>query len=320
MTAKQRRKKIRRAIKYPILIFFIKLLVATMRVFPRRWVELFFAFFGWLAFLLVRGERKRTFRSLQIAFGQTKKEKEIYNIARQVFINQALNFADYVHAVKWKTRKQFSRMINIEGEKHLREAYQQGKGVICLVLHTGSWELAAIMPPVMGYETSAISQVMPNAGINKIIVEARESRGMKNISRGKSYPKLLDALHRGECLIIMVDQDTKVPGVFVDFFGRKAYTPVGAARLALDTGAPVIPMYMTRTKDNRHRFRILPEIPTVNTGNLEHDLYENTCLYTQFAEDAIRPDPAQWVWMHPRWKTTPEDVARHEAKKAAQKL
>ncbi len=299
-------KELRRAIKYPVLIFFIKLLCATVRFFPRRWVQCYFAFFARLAFMLVKGERERTVKTLTFIYGKEKTPQEIRRMGQEVFVNQALNFADYIHALKWKKREQFEKLIDIVGEEHLRAAYDKGRGVVCLVLHTGSWEFAAIMPPVMGYETSAVSRRMPNAGIEKVIVAARESRGMKNITRGKAYPKLIDALQRGECLVIMIDQDTKVPGVFVDFFGHKAYTPVGAARLAFDTQAAVVPMYMKRIENNRHQFTILPEIPLVQTGDLQHDLYENTRIYTAQTEEIIREIPTQWVWMHERWKTTPE--------------
>ena len=310
MISKQKRKEIRRAIKYPILIFFIRFFISVARLLPIRFVELFCAFHGLLAYYLIYQERRRTLLSLSIAYGEIKTPKEIKKMGREVFVNQALNFADYLHTIKWKTRKQFSKIIDFVGEENLKTAYEKGKGVICLVSHTGSWEFSAIMPPVMGYETSAVSKATSNERINKLIVDARESRKMKNIARGKSYPKLIDALNKGECLIIMIDQDTNVKGVFVNFYGRPAYTPDGAARLALETGAPVIPMYTKRIGKSKHQFTILPEIPLVKTGNNEHDLFENTKNYTQVIENIIRETPTQWVWMHQRWKTTPEDVER----------
>jgi KDO2-lipid IV(A) lauroyltransferase len=309
------RKEIRRAIKYPVLIFFIHLFIATVRFLPRRWSELNFAFFAHLAFYLVRKERMKTIRTLTLVYGKEKTPAEIRKIACRVFVNQALNFADYLHTIRWKSREQFAGMVDVVGEEHLRAAYDKGKGVVCLTLHTGSWELAAIMPPVMGYETSAVSKAMSNPKIDKLIVNARENRGMKNIPRGKSYQKLIDVLKRGECLIIMIDQDTQVKGVFVDFFGRKAYTPDGAARIALETQSPVVMAYMKRIGKNRHQYTILPEIPLVNTGNVERDLFENTRIYTQMIENVIREIPSQWVWMHERWKTTPEDVERFLARK-----
>ena len=138
---------------------------------------------------------------------------------------------------------------------------------------------------------------------------------MKNIARGKVYDQLVNVIKKGECLIIMIDQDTMVKGVFVDFLGKQAYTPIGAARLAMDTRAPVLPMYMKRLANNKHQFTILPQLPFINTGNDDADLIENTRIYNKAIEEIIMETPEQWVWMHERWKTTPEDVERFLQKK-----
>jgi KDO2-lipid IV(A) lauroyltransferase len=236
-------------------------------------------------------------------------------MAKEVFIHQALNFGDYVQTLHYTSRNDFSKIIDIEGEDNLKAAYEKGKGVLCLMSHIGSWEFSAILPPVMGYNTTALSRPMPNPRIDKLIVGARQKRGMKNIGRGKAYPHLIEALTKGDCLIIMVDQDTQAPGVFVDFLGKRAFTPVGAARLALDTKSPVVPMFMIRQPNNRHLFKILPPLELIDTGNRERDLYENTRIYTGVISRFIHEHPTQWVWMHERWKTTPEDYQRFLEKK-----
>jgi KDO2-lipid IV(A) lauroyltransferase len=103
-----------------------------------------------------------------------------------------------------------------------------------------------------------------------MMVRFRSRRGMKNISRENSYKKLVKALEAGDCLIVMIDQDTKVKGVFVDFYGKKAYTPMGVSRLALETGAIVVPMAMVRKEDSKYKFIIRPP--------LENDSRKPCCL------------------------------------------
>ncbi len=315
MINKETLKKIKRRIKYPVLVFFIRIFLIIVRFTSRKVLLIICKGIGKLAFSLLKKEREKTLKNLTLVYGNTKTGKELRKMGRKVFIHQAINFADYVHTFHYTTLKQFSKIIEIEGEEHLREAYSKGKGVLCLMGHLGSWEFSAIMPPLMGYETSAVSRTMPNEKIDKLIVGGREKRGMKNISRGKVYDRLAELLKKGECLIIMIDQDTMVKGVFVDFFGKQAYTPVGAARLALDTNATVVPMFMSRMPDNKHKFKILPALPLVRSENLESDLYENTRVYTKAIENMIKETPEQWVWMHERWKTTPEDVEKFLQKK-----
>lgn len=304
-------KKIRRGIKYPILLFFIRCFILTIRLLPRNFVLRVFRRLGLLAFRVVKGERLKTIKNIKFAYGDTLTDEQVTTMARNVFAHQALNFADYLHTLGYRTRKDFSKLIDFVGEENLKVEYEKGKGVLCLVSHTGSWEFSAIMPPVMGYETTAVSKALANKKINDLIIGYREKRGMKNISRGKAYPLLIEALAKGECMIIMIDQDTLVKGTYVDFFGKKAFTPIGAARLALDSGSPVVPMFMKRLPNNRHQFTIYPALETIRTGNDDHDLVENTKLYTQVIENIIRETPDQWVWMHERWKTTPEIEKAH---------
>jgi KDO2-lipid IV(A) lauroyltransferase len=305
---KKKWKKIRRGIKYPILVFFIKAFILFTRLFSRQFILGICRTFGKIAFVLVKSERQRTIKNLTLIYGSEKSSGEIFRMARQVFVHQALNFGDYIHTLHYTTREQFSGIVEIKGEAHLKAAYEKGKGVLCLMSHAGSWEFSVILPPLMGYSTSALSRPMPNPRIDELIVGYREKRGMKNIPRINAYPKLMDALSMGDCLIIMIDQDTTVKGVFVDFLGRQAYTPIGAARLAMDSQSPVLPMFMRRLPNNKHQFTILPPIEWKATGDVEKDLLENTKEYTKAIESAIREDPEQWVWMHERWKTTPADV------------
>ena len=301
-------KQLKRSIKYPLLVGLAKVLIFTTRLFPRRWALWFYGCLGSLAFSLLKKEQRKTIRNLKIAYGRDKSEDEIRQMARNVFVHQAKNGADYILALKVKNREQYGKFVDIAGEEHLKNAYERGKGVICLINHTGSWEFSAITPPILGYETTAVSKALKNRQLNDMIINFRQSRGLKNLSRGKTYPLLLEALNNGDCLIIMIDQDTKVKSVFVDFMGTPAYTPIGAALLALETEAAVVPMSMIRQPNSRHLFTIKPEIELTRTGDQKADILENTKRFSGVIEEFVRDAQDQWVWMHERWKTTPETV------------
>ena len=90
--------------------------------------------------------------------------------------------------------------------------------------------------------------------------------------------------------------------VLVDFFGMKAPTPVGAAVLALKTGAAVVPTTVYLGSDNKQYMEIFPEIPVTSSGDEEQDILINTQNFTTFIEQQVRKHPEQWVWMHERWK------------------
>ena len=114
---------------------------------------------------------------------------------------------------------------------------------------------------------------------------------------------MIKILKSGGSVALLIDQDTNVKTVFIDFFGMQAATPVGATIMALKTGAAVVPTYIYLGKDDLQYMHILPEIPMIITGDEEADTKYNTQVLTNFIEAQIRKYPDQWVWMHERWKT-----------------
>ena len=313
-----KKKEIRRKLVLIILFPFLYLTILIFRILPISWVRRFSGFVGRRFYAMADKSRKYALNNLEMVYGNETTEQEREKMAKAVFIEEIKSFFDYMAYSHLTNKKRFFSLIEVEGEEHLRAAYEQGKGVICLVPHISSWEFAAITPPMLGYDTWAASKSMKLKALENLMVKFRAKRGMKNITREGSYEKLINVLKKGECLVLMIDQDTKVKGVFVDFFGKPAYTPLGASRLALETGALIVPMVMTRKEDDNYRFIIYPELPVVNTGNMEADLLENTQRQTKIMEDMVRRYPTQWVWMHRRWKTTPESLEEYRKRKQQQ--
>ncbi|MDR1880016.1 MAG: lysophospholipid acyltransferase family protein [Tannerellaceae bacterium] len=313
------RKYIRRKATLIIIYPFLGVIIGLFRVLPIGWIRRFALFVGALVYRYAHSSRERALANLERVYGGEKTREERIAMARQVFAEMIKSFFDYVAYSGLTDRERFFFLVEVVGQEHLQAAYERGKGVICLVPHLSSWEFAAITPPMLGYETSAASAAMKIKPLQNKMVKYRARRGMKNINREGSYAKLVETLRKGECLILMIDQDTKVKSAFVEFMGKPAYTPTGASRLALETGALVVPMVMTRKEDDNYRFIIYPELPLVNTGNPEADILENTRRQTKIMEDMVRAYPTQWVWMHSRWNTTPEKLEAYRKSKREEK-
>jgi KDO2-lipid IV(A) lauroyltransferase len=96
-------------------------------------------------------------------------------------------------------------------------------------------------------------------------------------------------------------------GIFVDFFEIPACTTSSVARVALRTGAAVVPGFTIWDPALRkYRLRFEPELKLIQTGDDEKDVIANTALFTSVIEDYVRRYPDQWLWVHRRWKTRPE--------------
>jgi KDO2-lipid IV(A) lauroyltransferase len=101
-------------------------------------------------------------------------------------------------------------------------------------------------------------------------------------------------------------------GVFVPFFGRPACTNKGLAMILLKTKTPMVPIFIVRKPDGKHRIIVKPEIPLVQTGNLKNDIRQNTANINLAIEEMVRSYPDQWLWMHRRWKTQVEGYQSKE--------
>jgi KDO2-lipid IV(A) lauroyltransferase len=119
---------------------------------------------------------------------------------------------------------------------------------------------------------------------------------------------MLRLLKAGGTLGLLIDQDIRsVQTVFVPFFGRLASTPRGAADLALRFGAAVLVVTCHRRggAGQGHRLEVV-EVPyDAAAPDLERETLRVTAACAQLQEEAIRRHPAEWVWMHHRWKTRP---------------
>ena len=105
---------------------------------------------------------------------------------------------------------------------------------------------------------------------------------------------------------MLADQDIdSVEGIFVNFFGRPAYTPVGPVKISMASGAPIISCYMIRKKDGNYDFMVEDPIFVEKGDNRESSVRFYTEKWTLILESYIKKYPDQWVWMHRRWKTKP---------------
>ena len=308
--------KLRKNIKYSLLVAAIKVLLVVIRRLPRKAAMSLFGSLGAVAFRLLKEERFKTISNLTIAYGKEKNESEIAAMAKEVWINLGKSGAEFAIKMGQEKPEEFFKDLEVTGNEYLQEAYQKGRGILGLISHMGCWEGTAMGIPMLGVTAYAIGKRLSNEKLNTLLFESRGKKGVPTLARGSSYKTILRTLKENNLIGILIDQDTDVRGVFVDFFGKPAYTPIGAAMLAMDSGAPVLPMFYLKKPDDTYEFIIEKEIPLVMTGNRRRDMEENTRRFHEVIEKYIKKYPTQWVWMHNRWKTTPEMVQQKEKTKS----
>ncbi|MFI5304532.1 MAG: lysophospholipid acyltransferase family protein [Nitrospiria bacterium] len=271
------------------------------------------AFLGRIAYKRLTRERKKAWRNFTFAFGDEYTDLQKAEILRGSFENLGKSL---IEVVKFKQIRasNIDEFVVLEGEDNLKKAFSNQKGIIFITAHFGNWELMGITLAIKGYPTNVIAAPLYDSRLDRIMSDYRLLHGVVTITRGgeKGARKILSALKNNQILGLLIDQDIDAEGVFVDFFGQKAFTPSGAASLALKSGASVILGFIHRESDNRHKIIFNGPVELIRQGDLEKDIYDNTVLFTKAIEENIRRYPDQWVWMHNRWQTKYHS-ARHES-------
>ena len=209
------------------------------------------------------------------------------------------------------TRENIEEIIVLDGNEHFLEGQRRGKGVLFLTAHMGAWELSSYAHALYGYPLHYMARPLDNARLDALVNRYREVSGNKPIFKNESARAMLKILRQAGTVGILADQNTlPEEGAFVDFFATPACTTTGIARVALHTGAAVVPGYAVWDESlNKYRLRFEPPLELIRTGDAERDILENTQRFAKVTEEIIRKYPAQWVWVHARWKTRPEGEA-----------
>lgn len=272
---------------------------------PRKVWLAFCGMLGRIAYAFATKTRELSIAHLGLAYSKEKSLREIVELSKEMFTMLGRNAGDILRARAVKTLADLDKFIVVHDYENFEYANAKGKGVIFLTCHLGAFDLQITVMSLRGLKPNIIGTPLKDDRLNELLFDYRNAYGAVAIERGKETLRLIKALKRGGAVAILIDQDTRVKSRFVDFFGMQAATPVGAAILAMKTGAAVVPTYIHLGVDNLQHMFILPEIPLVLSGDDEQDMIANTQNYTRFIEEQVRKHPSQWVWMHERWKTRP---------------
>jgi len=298
-------KRFRRKVRYNVLYVAFRALIFLAGLIPRKaWLSVF-GFLGGLSYYLAAKSRQTAIANLTLAYSKEMDARAIRSLAKKVFVMIGKNGADVIWLHRKTSREDFDHIRQVIGEEYLELAYQKGKGVIFLTAHLGAFELCATEMALRGYKPLIIGTPMKDERLTKLLWQQRSKLGASAIERGKETVRLIKSLKAGGTLAILIDQDTRVKSVFVDFFGKPCATPVGAAVLALKTGAAVVPVFLHLDSKNKQNVTCYPEVELVRTGDEEQDIRINTQKFTSIIESEIRKHPEQWLWIHERWKTKP---------------
>lgn len=283
-----------------LLVLILRLLHALL---PARALGLLGEGLGVALYHLAGGRRRIGQINLSLCF------PELDERARRALLRahfRALGRATLQEAVSWwGSRAEVETLTRIEGRENLTP--HLGKPMIWLVPHfvglnIGGVRISAEFSPVVSMYAR-----IKNPVLDKLMLHARTRFGGAELySRHDGIKPVIRAMRKGSPFYYLPDLDHGLKdGIFAPFFGVPAATITGLSRIARATGAVVVPIII-RQQDGGYVARFYPAWEDFPSNDVEAD----TRRMNAFIEDRVRELPAQYFWLHKRFKTRPPGEAK----------
>ncbi len=253
--------------------------------------------------------RRVGLRNLEMAFPE-KPPVERRKILRGVYVSLGRLLGEACLFPRY-TARNVSQVAVYQGFENFEAAEKRGKGVLLLTGHFGGWEVGSFFHSLQGHPMQIVVRPLDNPYVDALVTRYRGLHGNTMIGKDGFARGIIAAMRKNETVGVLMDTNMTPPqGVFVDFFGIPACTASGVARVALHTGATVVPAF-TIWDPVLRKYRVEFDRPVemVRTGDDDADAVANTAIFTRILEEYVRRYPDQWLWVHRRWKTRPSGDA-----------
>lgn len=229
-------------------------------------------------------------------------------LIRKAWNGAGRTFAEFPFLHRIKVFDRNSR-VEVNGLESLEILRDEGRGAVLVSGHFANWEIMAAVFSQAKVPVHVTYRPTNNPYFDRRIRQMRAAYGIELMvpkSGAKGAKELIAALRAGKSVALLNDQKFN-EGIEVPFFGTGAMTAPGPTRLALKTGAPLIPMSITRDGGAKFTVTVHAPIKLQNSGDRAADIRAGVLAVTEFVEARIRENPADWFWVHRRW---PKEIYR----------
>lgn len=230
-------------------------------------------------------------------------------LVSKTFENYAMNSIEVFYYPRM-TRSFIEGLIEYEGLDNLNEALEKGKGAVLMHGHFGNEELLMPAFGLLGFQVNqmaskrerprlkGIGGLFPNfvrGYAYKNRIGYRERFPVNFIYLDSSLRDIYKRLRKNELLLLAIDGREGTKWIDVDFMGKRALFSAGPMRVAIKSGAPVLPVFIIRGKDLRHRLVVGKEFKLTLTGNTAEDILVNTRNFVSILEKYAAQYPEQYL-------------------------
>jgi lauroyl/myristoyl acyltransferase len=285
-----------------VIYFIARGVIAFLQALPLVWVARLGRAGGGLAFWFDGRHRRVALDNLTLCFGREKSPEEIRALARENFRRIGENFAGAVKTAAmtpWQMLPYFDLTLARSILPHEADAGPQSR--IVAIGHFGNFELYARFGQFVPiFKCAATYRALKQPALNRILLSLRKRSDCRFFERRQEGAALKAAMNdTGLLLGLLADQSSK--GVRVPFLGHDCDTSTAPAVFALRYNCPLHTAICYRIGLATWRIEVGDEIPTRENGEARPiaDIMRDV---NRMFEIAVRRDPANWFWVHRRWK------------------
>ena len=276
--------------------------VGLLQALPLRWVVRLGRWGGGLAYWLDGRHRRVALANLAKCFGETVPARDRRAIALENFKRIGENFAAAVRTAAM-TSEEIAAVLRVVGAEEVLHGRAGAPSYIMALGHFGHFELYARGSRwVPGYQFATTYRALRQPSLNRLLQKVRERSGCLYFERRREMSALREAVRGGKIVVgFLADQHAGDRGLPVPFFGELCSTTTAPAVFALRYGCPLYVAICYRAGLGQWRIEVGPEIATHHNGKAR-SIEDITRDMNRAFEQAIRRDPANWFWVHERWK------------------
>lgn len=250
--------------------------------------------------------RRHAITHLKNALGRQYTDVQIESLADQS-LESVIRFAIELVCLPRRINPfTWSRYIELHNFDDALRILLEGRGAVLVTGHYGSFEIIGHLLAALGFPITAVMRPIDNAYLNDFVVASRKVNGLTLLDKKGATLYAEAHLQNGALVGFIGDQDAGRKGLFVDFFGQPASTYKSIGLLAMSMNVPVIVGYARRLGGVPRYCVGVQRIIYPRDWESEPDpLRWITREYTRAIEEFVRDDPAQYLWIHRRWKSQP---------------
>lgn len=262
----------------------------------------FATFLSDMHYFLSATDRRSVTNNLKVIMNAD--EKTVKPLVREVFRNFGRYLMEFFRMNNDVNDDFFKNNVEVVHLERLQKGIKHGRGTIFITAHIGNWEIGGVAMCHLSHPFVAIALPHKERSVNELFNKKRLDKGIEIVQTNQAIRRCLEALKENRIVGLLADRDFNANGEVLDFLGKKAIIPKGAAIFSARTGAPIVPLFFVREKEGH--FKLFFEEPIFPPRQSEGEVDRETLLpimrqYAAVIETYIRRYPTQWLMFREFW-------------------